>query len=84
MTFIKPCLSLELVQCLKNGLCTYTMRAMRVCEVTGKINLMRLHLLKKLYDDIDVSLSTFPFLYSASLIERQIEEMCIGLIVQTE
>ena len=84
MTFLKPICTLQLIQCLQRGLCTYTMRAMRVCQVTGQIYLMRFHFIEKLHDDVNVLLRPLSLLDSASLIERKIQEVSIRLIIQAE
>ena len=84
MTFLKPICTLQLIQCLQRGLCTYTMRAMRVCQVTGQIYLMRFHFIEKLHDDVNVLLRPLSFLDSSCLIERKVQEVGIGLIIETE
>ena len=56
MALLEPLLALKLVDCLKNGLGTYTVCSMWVSEIACEINLMRLYLLEKLDDDVDVCL----------------------------
>ena len=57
---------------------------MRVSEVAGKVDLMRLNLLKKILDYVDISLRPLAFLDSSGLIERKIEEVGVGLVVESE
>ena len=84
MAVFEPSLSLELVDSLKNSLRAYTMCAVRVSEVTGKINLMWLNLLEKFNDDVDVGLCTFSLLDSSGLVERKVKEVAVGLVVEAE
>ena len=84
MTLFEPCLALKLVESLENCLCTYTVSTMRVSEVACEIDLVRLYLLEESDDDVDVGLGTLSLLDSAGLIERQIEEVAVGLVIQTE
>ena len=84
MAFLKPFFVLELIQGLKNSLRTYAVCSMRVSKVACKIDLVRLHLLEKRNDDVDVGLGTFALLDSARLIERKVEEVGVGLVVETE
>ena len=84
MTLLKPLCTLKLVDCLENSLGTYSVSTMWVCKVTRKINLMRLDLIEKFYTDIYICLCTLAFLDTSGLVERKVEEMCIGLVVETE
>ena len=84
MAFLEPCLTLKLIDCLKNGFCTYSVCSVWVSEVSCKIDLVWLYLLKKLLDDVDVSLAALTLLYAAGLIERQVEEVAVCLVVEPE
>ena len=84
MALLEPFSTLKLVKSLENCLCTYAMCSVRVCKVTGKIYLMWLNLLEKLYDDVDVSLSALALLDSSCLVERKVKEVAVGRIVETE
>ena len=46
---------------------------MWVSKVTGKIDLVRLNLLQKLDDDVNVLLSALALLDTACLIERKVD-----------
>ena len=84
MALLEPFLALQLIDGLENSLCTYAVCSMRVGKVSCKIYLMRLNLLKECDDDVDIGLCTLSLLDSACLIERKIEEVAVGLVVQTE
>ncbi len=56
MALLEPLGTLELIDSLKNGLCTYTVCSVWVSEVTCEVDLMRLNLLEELDDDVDVGL----------------------------
>ena len=84
MAFFEPGLSLELIDGFKHSFGTYTMCAVRVCEVTCKIDLVWLNFLEKFYDDVDVSLCAFSLLDSACLVERKVQEVTVCLVIETE
>ena len=53
---------------------------MRVGKVAGHENLMRLHFLEQVLDNVDVALRKLPFLDGARFIERKAQKMdVIGL-----
>ena len=84
MAILEPCFAFELLKSLKYGFCTYSVCSVWVSKVTCKIDLMRLYLLEKLGDDVDVRLSPLSLLDAAGLVERKVEEMAVGLVVQSE
>ena len=84
MAFLEPCLACKLVERFKNSLRTYAMCSMRVCKVTGEVDLVWLYFLKQFNYYIDISLCAFSLLDASCLVERQVEEMAVGLVVQSE
>ena len=57
---------------------------MRVSKVSCQVNLVRLYFLEQSDDDIYVRLCPLPFLYSSCLVERQVQEMGVRILVQSE
>jgi len=84
VAFLEPCLVLELLEGFKHGFRTYPVCPVRVCKVSGKVYLVWLYLLEKVDDDVDILLGPFPFLDSARLVERKVEEMGICILVKSE
>ena len=82
MSFLCPLLafSLELLECLNGCLSANTVGAVRVCEVTGHIDLIWLNLVHESLDNINIHLSTREFAYTATLIERKVEEVGMALV----
>ena len=56
----------------------------KVSKVTRKVYLMWLNLLEKLNDDVDILLGSIAFLDSTCLIERKIQEVSVGFVIETE
>ena len=84
MAFFEPSLIFELVQGFKHGFSADSVCSVRVCKVTCKVNLMRLNLLEQIYDYVYVRLGALSLLDAAGLIERQVEEVCVGVCIQAE
>ena len=78
MAFFEPWRACQLVQCLKNSLCTYSVCTMWVSKVTGKINLVRLDFLEKFNDYINIRLCALAFLDSTCFVERKVKEVTVG------
>ena len=81
---LHPSLALKLVEGLKHGLGADAVCSVRVCEVSCHIDLVRLNLLEQVDDDVDVLLCALPFLDASRLVERKVEEVGVGVVVQTE
>lgn len=84
MAVLEPFLTLKLVESLKYGFCADSVRSVRVCKVSGYIDLVRLYFLEQVYYYINVGLCPFAFFDSSGLIERKVEEMCVRIVVQSE
>ena len=84
MAFLEPSFVLELVDGFKNGLRADSVCAVGVGKVTGKVNLVRLNLLKQILDYVDVGLCALPFLDASGFIERKVQEVGVGRVVKTE
>ena len=84
MTLFQPFCATKLIERFENCFSTYTMCAVRVSKVAGKIDLMWLYLLEKFDDDVDICLGALTFLDASCLIERKIEEVSVGLVVKSE
>ena len=59
---LQPLLTLETAQSLQNSLRADTVRTVRIGKIARKIYLMRLDLLQKVDDDLDILIRTLPFL----------------------
>ena len=57
---------------------------MRVGEVTGCIDLMGLDVAEELYDNLDVGFAEFTLLDASGLVEREVEEVGVGLVIEPE
>ena len=84
VAFLEPGFIFELVKGFEYRFRADTVRAVRVGKVSCHIYLVRFHFLEKPDDDVYVFLGPFPFLYSAGLIERKVEEMGVGVRIQSE
>ena len=84
MAFLEPFFILELGDGFEDGLGADTVSPVRVCKVACHIDLVRPDFPEKVNDDVYVFLGPFPFLDSSDLVERQVEEMCVGVRVQPE
>ena len=84
MALLEPLCAFKLVEGLKNSLCTYSVCAVWVSKVACKIDLVRLDLLEKCCNDVNVGLSALALLDASCLIERKVEEVAVGCIVESE
>ena len=74
---LHPFLILDIVNSRKNRIQTNTMSAMRVGQVSGNKNLIRLNFFKKIFDNISIYLGQISFFNCSRFIKRQIQEMNI-------
>ena len=75
---------LELFDGLKGGLGADPVRSVRVGEVTCHVDLVRVDPDDQLLDNVKVFLRARQFRHSARLVERQVEEVDIGVVVEPE
>ena len=75
---------LELFDGLKGGLGADPVRSVRVGEVTCHVDLVRVDPDDQLLDNVKVFLCARQFRHSARLVERQVEEVDIGVVVEAE
>ena len=82
--FLSPVIVEKLVDGSEHSVGTYAVGSVRVGKVTGKVNLVRLNLLKQILDYVDVGLCALPFLDASGFIERKVQEVGVGRVVKTE
>ena len=86
MGVLKPGLPffLELLNGLQGSLGADTVGSVRVSKVTGHEYLVRTQPLQEILDDVKVGLGTRHLLHAAGLVERKVEEMDIGIVIEAE
>ena len=84
VALLHPFLSLELPDGLKHGFGTNPVRSVRIRKISCEIYLMRSDFLEKVDDDIHILLCTDTFLDASCLVERKVEEVGVGVLVESE
>ena len=84
MALFQPFVVLHDFQRAQHGLHAGAVRAVGVGQVAGGVDLVGLDLAQQLDDDVDVLLREQSLLDAARFVERQVEEVGVGVGVQTE
>ena len=84
VALLGPVIILHHIPGTEYSLDTYAVCAVRVGEVTSRIDLVGLHLAQELHHDVDVGLAKLALLDATRLIEGEVEKVGIGLVVKTE
>ena len=79
-----PIIVLHHIPCAEHRLDAHAVCAVWVCEVSGGIDLMGFHLAEELHHDVDIGIAELALLDATGLIERQVEEVGVGLVVEAE
>ncbi len=72
---VVPRLALHAVDGLEDGAEADAVRAVRVGQVAGGVDLVRLDLLQQVHDDLDVLLAERLLAHAAGLVERHVQEV---------
>ena len=83
MTLLCPRLVLDLFKGTQNGLDADTVCAVGVGKVAGSVNLVRFDFTHKCLYNLDIVVAQLSLLYTAGLIEREVEEMGIRAVIET-
>ena len=75
---------LELLDSLQCGFGADTVGSVRVGQVACHEHLVRAQSLEQVLDDVEVSLGARHLLHAAGLVERQVEEVDIGIVIEAE
>ena len=84
MTLLEPLVILNHLDSLQDNLDAGAVCSVRVREVARSVDLVRLHLTQQLRYDVDILLGERTLADAAGLVERKVEEVCVGVRVETE
>ena len=74
----------QLLDRFQHGLGADPVRSVRIGQVARHVDLVRAEPDDQFLDDVDVLLRARQFGHAAGLVERQVEEVCVGVVIQTE
>ena len=84
MAFLCPVLVLHLLEGTQHGLNADTVCTMWVSKVTGCIYLVRFDLAHEFLYNLDIIVAELALLYTTGLIERQVKEVGVSAVIETD